>query len=259
MVRLLLSHGANVKVVDTDGGTAWHFVPYINSSPERKSIAQMPLDRNANLSVSNQLGHTPLHLACAQGCEDVAELLIGRGAAINARDSTGWTPLHLAGSNGRCGVVRLLIRHNADHKVVTDDTHETALLSAICGLSNEDIRRDVPKTTFFDTIVLLGSKKDSKERKQAVRYCDQQEDLEALAKLLEFKPSEIEEVKLLWFASRKGYDEDMCVILEHALFDTSIKPKPSSALEWAAYHGNAVVTWWILKTYSLPPDQLGKA
>ncbi|MGY1829967.1 ankyrin repeat domain-containing protein [Geodermatophilus sp. SYSU D01180] len=41
-------------------------------------------------------GWTPLHLAVAQGREDVVEVLVGAGADLAARTESGRTPLHVA-------------------------------------------------------------------------------------------------------------------------------------------------------------------
>lgn len=259
VVQLLLNYKADVDAVDTDGWTALHTVPYNDIATEREPIARMLLDSNAKLMITDSMGHTPLHKACQKGCKDVAELLIERGAAVNARDSTGWNPLHLASYRGYDEVVKLLLDKNADRKIMTNDTRETVLVLAIDGLSNEEMEDKARKKSCMNTIVLLGGLVDPIERKNALRYCADQVDLEELMKLYEFKLSEIREIKLIWFASRKDHDQEMCDILVDPDVDTSIRPVPNSALEWAAYHGNAVVTWWILKTYSVTPDQLKNA
>lgn len=57
---------------------------------------------------------TLLHLASAQGSEDIVALLLDHGANPNLKDSLGNTPLHLAVCASKIAVVTLLLKHHAN-------------------------------------------------------------------------------------------------------------------------------------------------
>jgi ankyrin repeat protein len=57
-------------------------------------VAQLLIDKGANVSATEQDRETPLHLASSEGHEGLAQLLIDRGADISATDKQGEAPLH---------------------------------------------------------------------------------------------------------------------------------------------------------------------
>jgi len=59
-------------------------------------------------------GWTALHHAAFKGQKEVAELLIDKGADVNAKDKNGGTPLHIASSRGQKEIAELLIASNAE-------------------------------------------------------------------------------------------------------------------------------------------------
>ena len=59
---------------------------------------------------------TPLHIAASEGHAEVAQLLIDRGANVNAKDKDGRTPLHYA-AYGYVEVIVLLLWRGADSSV----------------------------------------------------------------------------------------------------------------------------------------------
>lgn len=67
-----------------------------------------------NVNERGVMANTPLHRAARHGHKDVAELLIEKGADVNARNDNGETPLHLAARHGSIEVVRLLVSKGAD-------------------------------------------------------------------------------------------------------------------------------------------------
>lgn len=87
----------------------------------------------AGVNVNGAEGEVvPLLSAAGNGCLDVAQLLIERGANVNAKDHDGWTPLIKAAQAGRADIVRLLMEHGADMSVA-DDTGRTAWMFAAMG------------------------------------------------------------------------------------------------------------------------------
>ena len=59
-------------------------------------VAQMLIDRHADVNARNDRGLTPLHYASLVGKEPMVRLLIEHGADVNARSETDWTPLLFA-------------------------------------------------------------------------------------------------------------------------------------------------------------------
>lgn len=80
-------------------------------------IAKILLDAPIDVNVRDNLGLTPLLLACGKptaGYLAIAERLIAKGANVNARDGLGNTPLLLALTGGMLDIARLLILNGAD-------------------------------------------------------------------------------------------------------------------------------------------------
>jgi ankyrin repeat protein len=61
-----------------------------------KEIAELLIDKDADVNAKNWEGGTPLHYAALTGRKEIAELLIDNGADVNAKDDDGDTPLDLA-------------------------------------------------------------------------------------------------------------------------------------------------------------------
>eukprot|EP00906_Rhabdomonas_costata_P018214 RCo026562 len=57
---------------------------------------------------------TPLHIVSAQGHRNVAELLLERKAEVDCEDSLGHSPLYRACLYGHAGTAQLLVEHKAD-------------------------------------------------------------------------------------------------------------------------------------------------
>ncbi len=74
------------------------------------------IKKGASLNRTDTRGYayTPLHQACKNGKLGVAQILIEKGADINVRESNGKTPLYLACEKGHTQLVSLLIDYQAD-------------------------------------------------------------------------------------------------------------------------------------------------
>lgn len=118
LVDLFIRAGINVNATDADGNHLL-MVALCNSFT---IIANMLLKAGAHVEIRDNMGFTPLLMACGKttrGYKEVAEFLIRHGADVNARDPLGWTPLLLAISAGNAALVELLVKSGASITVRT--------------------------------------------------------------------------------------------------------------------------------------------
>jgi ankyrin repeat protein len=96
LVRILLSHGANVHAQDTNGNTPLHLASHIDS----KSILLQLVKAGARPDDKNGLGETSLHNAARLRDPQCAISLLQAGASLDAKDNSLCTPLHLRAASG---------------------------------------------------------------------------------------------------------------------------------------------------------------
>ena len=70
--------------------------------------------KRTKLEITNETGETALHTAVDNIRFRIAQLLLEKGANVNAKDKTGNTPLHYAVTRGHTPIARLLIENGAD-------------------------------------------------------------------------------------------------------------------------------------------------
>jgi ankyrin repeat protein len=76
MIRLLISKGANVYVLNADGDTLLHVAMRSIDRSVCLEIVEILVDAGCNPSTCNLLGETPLHIAAKQGYFEVANYLL---------------------------------------------------------------------------------------------------------------------------------------------------------------------------------------
>ena len=80
---------------------------------------------DVNLPSRNPMKVRPIHSAVAHRdpvvALQMAQVLLDRGADVNVTQAGGWTPLHEAANHGNIELVRLLIHHGADKAARSDD------------------------------------------------------------------------------------------------------------------------------------------
>ncbi len=78
------------------------------------AIAELLLERGADVNAESELLVTPLHAAAEEDHADMVELLIARGALIDAKEADGYTPLTRATLKERTDVMVLLKQNGAE-------------------------------------------------------------------------------------------------------------------------------------------------
>ena len=109
-VSFLPKCDANVTIEDERGVTPLHSA----SGMGDRKIAGILLERGADVAAQDQSKGTPLHWASRGGHMEMAIMLIERGADVTAQSFHRETPLHLAAQSGRVEVAGLLIERGAD-------------------------------------------------------------------------------------------------------------------------------------------------
>jgi ankyrin repeat protein len=110
MVRLLLSHGAEVNNTGEGHRTALHFA----AEKGFMAVCRTLMAHGADVNATDQDGLTPLHFAVEQGNLSSAEFLITNKAHIDAKDGRGQTPLQMSINRNKIPLTKLLLAHQAD-------------------------------------------------------------------------------------------------------------------------------------------------
>jgi ankyrin repeat protein len=122
IAELLLDRGADVHARDAYGRTPLHDAA---SGRDEASLALL-LDRGADANLQDKRGETPLHVAARRGEESHIRVLLRGGADIDARDVVGRTPLHYAAGHGRLDETTYLVGRGADVSI-RDQNGQTSL------------------------------------------------------------------------------------------------------------------------------------
>jgi ankyrin repeat protein len=133
VARLLLAAGADEAKDDEYG-----YTPFVRAvSGDQQSVVRFFLDRGQDVDGRTADGGLHLSTLNTAGAYDrfsMAELLLERGADVNARDGRGSTPLHGAAESGSVALTRLYLDRGADPEAVDSGGH-TPLQSAYLELA----------------------------------------------------------------------------------------------------------------------------
>lgn len=129
VVRALLAHGADPKVVDESNWTPLHAL-----GAGHADIAEEFIRRGAEVNAKGLLDTTPLHEAASFDRADIAKVLLDHGADLKARcGESQMSPMHLASAAGSVETLKLLISRGADIEA-TDGRNRTPLHEAAANL-----------------------------------------------------------------------------------------------------------------------------
>jgi hypothetical protein len=74
-----------------------------------KTTIDLLIEHGCEIDVRDQMGTTPLMLACLFGNVKLVKLLIANGAHMEARDKEGWLPLNYAAYGGRLEATKYVV------------------------------------------------------------------------------------------------------------------------------------------------------
>ncbi|KAJ6626002.1 hypothetical protein B0H10DRAFT_569190 [Mycena sp. CBHHK59/15] len=110
VIQLLVSHGADPTIADSQGYNALHLVTHSSSIMPLLYLLHQPV----NVDSRDAQGHTALMWAAYQGDALSVDLLLRHGASPTTKDDAGLTPLHWAVVRGNRVSIRRLIDKGAD-------------------------------------------------------------------------------------------------------------------------------------------------
>ena len=142
VVVTLIAKGATLNLTDNSGSTPLHYavsrnypsvVAALIAADEKVSlnvadalgltplhwavgnvtIVDSLIEADANVTLKDNFGKTPLHYAATGGFYDVVVGLLAEDADVNAQDNNDQTPLHNAAKNGHPDVVAVLLAEDA--------------------------------------------------------------------------------------------------------------------------------------------------
>ena len=134
LANLLIQKGADVSARNKDGEQPLHLAAAGNST----ELVELLLEAGAKVAEPAEEG-TPLHYAAEQNSVEAATLLLERGATLEVKDSTGKTPLHWAAESGQMEMVGLLKDKGADLSAADEEGNTAAQLAALAEF--DDITR----------------------------------------------------------------------------------------------------------------------
>jgi ankyrin repeat protein len=124
--RALLKQHVDANARQGDGTTALHWAANLDNL----TLADLLIRAGAGVDTANDLGYTPLHLACMNRSEAMVEHLLEAKANANAALLNGETVLMTCARTGDVKAVKMLLAHGADPKAKEHEHDQTALMWA---------------------------------------------------------------------------------------------------------------------------------
>ncbi|KAJ7808315.1 ankyrin repeat-containing domain protein [Mycena olivaceomarginata] len=109
VLQLLIAHGADPTIADSQGYNALHLVTHSSSIMPLLYLLHQPVGVDSR----DAQGHTALMWAAYQGDALSVDLLLRHGASPTVQDDAGLTPLHWAVVRGNRVAIRRLVEKGA--------------------------------------------------------------------------------------------------------------------------------------------------
>ena len=135
-VQRLLKERADVKAVQPDRAGVLHWAAHWDDV----EVAGWLIDAGADVNAANDLGVTPLLVACTNASARMAERLLAAGANSNVSSVGGESPLLVASRAGNAALVKALIAKGAQVNATEPLRGQTALMWAVANRRNEAVR-----------------------------------------------------------------------------------------------------------------------
>ncbi|KYQ92009.1 ankyrin repeat-containing protein [Tieghemostelium lacteum] len=132
VLQLLKTPNLKVSVRNMDGNTALHYFCQRFRSPECQKVAQVMIEKGADVNAQNNNGETPLHKAIFNHSVRLlmVYVLLKNNANVNIITIAGESPLHYAVRLGRLDVLKILITAGADPTLLSTKEKKTPLTLA---------------------------------------------------------------------------------------------------------------------------------
>lgn len=141
ILREILRYGGDVNAVDVDGNTALHIAIQENHDECVEAILNIDskddtTENNINLSILNDNGYTPLHLACmhknlnAIKMLDTAAMKTKQTIFDDIEGKHGNNALHIAIESGAVGIVEYIVQNKRINLTKMNKSGHTALYLA---------------------------------------------------------------------------------------------------------------------------------
>ena len=105
-VKMLIEYNADPSIENTDGATPLHFAARRGCAPTSRVLLSNE-SSSILLKCPDNSGMTPFHLACVSGSLKLCEMFLEKEADIFARTLELKSPLHLAALHGNETIVQL--------------------------------------------------------------------------------------------------------------------------------------------------------
>ena len=241
-VRALLSE-ADVNATQADGATALHWAAYRDDL----HTARLLIDAGAAAGSSNELGVTPLALACENANAAMVEVLLGAGAPATAAVGTGETVLMSCARTGSHPAVRALLEAGAEVNAREPSKNQTALMWAVAERHPEVVE------VLIDHGADVGAR--SRARRQVISRRLQSE--LKYGELGRSYGTDAEETTVggftpLLFAARQGDIESANLLLAAGASVNDTAPDGASALVVATHSGHGALATFLLERGANP-------
>jgi uncharacterized protein len=233
-VRRLVKEHVDVSTPQPDGATALHWAAHWDDL----EIADLLIRAGASVNAANELGVTPLSLACSNGNAAMVEKLLAAGANSNAT-STGEPVLMTAARTGSVEAVKALLAHGANVNA-TDTAHgQTALMWAVAHKHADIVR------------TLLQAGADLHARSQISRILVSRANRYGGVASPAAPDRAVADVEqggstALLFAARQGDLASARLLLAAGANPNDTAPDGTSALVMAAHSGQGEIASWLL-------------